>query len=125
MKAAGLRNALLLFVGGLIAWGLLVWLPHRELGRISGYLGRPENLPPVSRNAFAIHEAVYPARWGILSLFCLLCFGYYFFYRWAAAKPRPRLLLHNLLLFIFLLGLYGFLIYNVVGLRVALRGITG
>ena len=98
MKAAGLRNALLFFVGGLIAWGLLIWLPHRELGRLSGYLGRPENLPPISQNVYSIH--------------------------WAARGPRGRMLFHNIALLVVLLVLYGFLIYNVVGVRVAMRGIA-
>ena len=125
MKLAGLRNALLFFVGGLITWGLLIWLPRRELGRLSGYLGRPENLPPTSRTVFGIHEAIYPNRWLILALFVILSIGYYYFYIWAAKGPRWRMLLHNIALFIILAMLYGFLIYNVVGIRVALRGIAG
>ena len=125
MKPAGLRNALLFFVGGLITWGLLIWLPHRELGHISGYLGRPENLPTVSRGVYGIQQAIYSARWYILVLFPFVCIAYYFFYNWASTKDGRRMLIHNIALFVLILAVYGLLIYTMVGVRVALRGIGG
>ena len=125
MKAVGLRNALFVFAGGLITWGLLVWLPHRELLRLSDYLGRPDNLPPVTRNVYGLQHGIYSYRYGILAIFIIACFGYYHFYNWVSEKRKPRMLIHNLTLFAAFLGLYGLLIYTIVGLRVATRGITG
>ena len=125
MKLAALLNALLFFIGGLVTWVLLVWLPHRELERVTGYLGRPENLPPLSRKVYDMQQAIFSARWFILAFFAIACVAYYYFYRWAAAKRKYRMLLHNIVIFLIFIALYGLLIYNIVGVRVALRGITG
>ena len=35
-------------------------------------------------------------------------------YNWAAEKRKPRMLIHNMVLFVIFLGLYGLLIYNLV-----------
>ena len=60
----------------------------------------------------------------ILAAFIVACVGYYRFYIWAAEKRKPRMLIHNLVLFLIFVGLYGLLIYNIVGLRVAVKGIS-
>jgi type II secretory pathway component PulF len=125
MKQAGLRNALLFFTGGLITWGLLVWLPHRELHSLTNFLGRPENLPPLSKRVYEMHQSIYAARWYFIVFFPIVCIAYYFFYNWASALRRPRMLIHNIFLFLVVAVLYGLLIYNMVGIRVALRGISG
>jgi type II secretory pathway component PulF len=125
MKPAALLNAILFLVGGLITWALIVWLPHRELERVSGYLGRPENLPPLSKRVYEMQQAIFSARWLILIFFAVACVAYYFFYNWASAKRRYRMLLHNIIIFLIFIALYGLLIYNMVGVRVALRGIVG
>jgi hypothetical protein len=125
MKPAGIRNALMLFIGGLIAWGLLIWLPHRELGRLSGALGRPENLPPVSRKVYMLDLAISQHRYLILVLFIVACVAYYFFYTWAAAEPKGRMVLHNVVVGGVLVIIYAFMIYSIVALRVAIGGLSG
>lgn len=124
MKVTGIRNALLFFTAGLVAWVLTVWLPHRGLHRLSGLLGRPENLPPVTRKIYDIDMALYSHRYILLIILVLLSIGYYFFYNWAARKRESRMLLHNVAVVGMAVVVYGFLLYCVAGLRIAIGGLT-
>ena len=125
MKAAGLRNALIFLLGGLISWALLVWLPHKELSALKIYLGRTENLPPITEKLYHLNEWIFGHRYSILFLFLFSAGGYYFFWSWADAKKSRRMIIHNILILVLLLLVYGLLIFSMLGIRVALRGITG
>jgi hypothetical protein len=123
MKVAGIRNAILLFFGGLIAWGLIVWLPHRELLHLVESLGRPENLPPLTNKIYSLNMTIYSLRYLFLILYALGCVGYYFFYLWARKGTDGRMILHNVVVAAFIIAVYAFLIYNVFGVRAAMKGV--
>ena len=123
MKVAGVRNALILLFFGLVAWVLLVWLPYRQLDSLSLQLGSPENIPPVTRKVFYIDKAINTWRYFILIIFLFLCFGYYFFYNWAAANRESRMVFHNVTIIGLAIIVYGFLLYCVAGLHIAVEGL--
>ncbi len=125
MKVSGIRNALLLFFGGLVAWGLIVWLPHREFVQLTESLGRPENLPPLTHKVFLLNKEIYSMRYVELVLYAAACTGYYFFYLWAKKGTDSRMVLHNVVVVAVIIAMYALLIYSVFGMRAAMRGVAG